>query len=299
MNRGIVIGSRVHQGNNNFSFNGAVDSRELPKWLLYWDKIAYAGLAVNGGRLSGKNPQDVQFLESEGIFRTEFVDISTDELPLPEPGGVSMMGLAQNQIPIASASARVSLTEHLSSNAGEIWSMGQSGGEQLLLPGERAIELIDIELVNCLPIPSPETPFEDILNFKLQHIAELEQLRYTLDKFRERILSSSDEMRATESVIFEISKALANIHNALGSNNIPTLSETISLYTNNPALGFWTSLGGIAAASTGIPLEVGAAAGLGLPTVCKFIKRSIAGGESLPNPSADFAYAYETVRQLR
>lgn len=299
MNRGIVIGSRVEQGNNNFSFNGAVDSRELPKWLLYWDKIVYAGLAVNGGRLSGNNPQDVQFLEAEGIFRTEFVDISTEELPQPEPGGVKMMGLAQNQIPIASASARVNLTKHLSYNSGEIWSMGQAGGEQLLLPGERAIELIDIKLVNSLPVPSPETPFEDILNFKLRHTAELEQLRYTLDKFRERILSSSDERRATESALYDISQALSNIHNALVSNNIPTLSETISLYTNNPALGFWTSLGGIAAASAGMPLEVGAAAGLGLPTVCKFVKRSITGGESLPNPNTDFAYAYEALKRLK
>lgn len=277
----------------------AVDSKELPKWLLYWDKIAYAGLAFNGRRLLGNNPQDVQFLESEGIFSTEFVDISAAYLPPAGPGGVSMMGLAQNQIPIAFASARASLTEHLSSNANEIWSMGQSGGEHLLLPGERAIELIDIKLINCLPVPRPETPFEDILNFKLRHTAELEQLRYTLDKFRERVLSSSDERRATESVLYEISQALSNIHDALGSNNIPTLSETVSLYTKNPALGFWTSLGGIAAASAGMPLEVGAAAGLGLPTVCKFIKRSITGGDSLPNPNADFAYAYEVVRQLK
>lgn len=301
MNRGIVIGSRVNL-DGGFSFNGTVDSADLVKWLLYWDHITYAGFGLGGGSITGNHSQDVKYLESEGVFRTEVVDLaslSIEELPDPEPG-INMMGFAGNQIPFVSAAARVKLANELSDTTGDVWSMGQSGGELLLLPGvKQQKELIDVQLINCMPVPEGQTAFEDILSFKQKYSGELEQLRYATDAFRERILSSSDERRAIDAAINEISSSLTNIHKALNGNGISTLSETISLYTNNPALGFWTSLGGIAAAGAGIPLEVGAAAGLGLPTLCKFLKRTVSGGQNLPNPEKDFTYAYEVIRQLK
>lgn len=150
-----------------------------------------------------------------------------------------------------------------------------------------------------MPVPTDETAFEDILSFKQKYHGELERLRYANDAFRERILSSVDERRAIDSAIHEISSSLADIHKALNGYGVNTFSETISLYTNNPALGFWTSLGGVVAAGVGIPLEVGAAVGLGLPTVCKFLKRSVSGGQNLPNTNKDFTYAYEVMREFK
>jgi hypothetical protein len=301
MNRGIVIGSRVNI-EKGFSFNGTVESTDLVKWLLYWDQITYAGFGFGGGSITGNHSHDVQFLEAEGIFKTEIVDLgelSIEELPEPELG-INMMGFSGNQIPYVSAAARVKLANQLSSTTGDVWTMGQSGGELLLLPGVRQQkELIDVQLINCMPVPVGETAFEDILSFKQKYHSELERLRYATDAFRERILSSVDERRAIDAAIHEISLSLADIHKALNGNGVNTLSETISLYTNNPALGFWTSLGGVVAAGTGIPLEVGAAAGLGLPTVCKFLKRAVSGGQNLPNPNKDFTYAYEVIRQFK
>jgi len=220
-------------------------------------------------------------------------------LPPPEPG-VNIFGLAGNQFSIAAAAARVRLSKQLSQNTGNIWSIGQAGGEQLLLPGvsERK-ELIDVQLVNCLPVPHVGTSFDDVLQFKARYHDELEQLRRSFDQLRETILSSADERRVIDLAVHKISSSLSDIQSALRSSSIKTFSESIALYTSNPSLTFWTSLGGLAAAAKGFPVEVGVAAGLALPTLCRFIKRSVQGGQNLPNVSSDFAYAYEIMRQLK
>jgi hypothetical protein len=301
MKRGIVIGSRVNI-EKGFAFDGAVESADLVKWLLYWDQITYAGFSMGGGCITGNHSNDVHFLEDVGVFKTEIVDlraINFQDLPEPAPG-IAILGIAGNQIPYLSAAARVTLAEQLSIKTGDDWTMGQSGGELLLLPGvSQQKDLIDVQLINCMPVPVGETAFEDILNFKQKYHGELERLRYAIDALRERILSSVDERRAINSAIYEISSSLADIHNALNGNGVNTISESISLYTNNPALGFWSALGGGGAAATGIPVEVGAAVGLGLPTVCKFLKRTVSGGQNLPNPNKDFTYVYEVIRQFK
>lgn len=300
MKRGIVIGCRVNI-EKGFSFNGALESADLVKWLLYWDQITYAGFSMGGGCMTGNHSNDVRFLETVGVLKTEIVDlraINFQDFPEPEPG-IAIFGIAGNQIPYLSAAARVTLAEQLSIKTGDDWTMGQSGGELLLLPGIRQQkELIDVQLINCMPVPVGETAFEDILNFKQKYHGELERLRFAFDDLRERILKSEDERRAINRAIHEISLSLADIHNALSGNGVNILSESISLYTNNPALGFWSALGGVAAGLKGIPVEVGTAVGLGLPTVCKFLKRTVSGGQNLPNPNKDFTYAYEVIRQF-
>jgi len=301
MSRGIVIGQRV-SSEKGLSINGAVEISDAVKWLLYWDKITYAGVGFGGASIAGNQPADITYLESLGIFKTEIVDIqSLGPLTLPpaEPG-TNIFGIAGNQFPIVSAAVRVKLCETLSQRTSEIWTLGQSGGERLILPTtEHQKELLDIQLVNCLPVPEIATPFEDILNFKDNYQAELEHLRHAIDALREKVLSSSDERRALDSAMRDISISLENMQNAMNGKGINTISETISLYTNNPSLGFWSALGGIAAASQGIPYEVAAGAGLAAPTVFKFLKRNIIGGDTIPNPASDFTYAFEITRKFK
>lgn len=301
MSRGIVIGQRI-SSDGGFSMNGAIETPDIVRWLLYWDKITYAGVGLNGSSISGKNPNEMDYLESLGVFNKEIVDITTlgpIELPKPEPG-IKILGIAGNQYPIVSAAVRVKLCETLSERTGNIWTLGQSGGERLLLPSaDQSKELLDIQLNNCLPVPVIDTPFEDILNFKERHGAELERLRYALDTLREKVLSSSDERRTLDLAMRDISIALEDIRNAMTGKGINVLSQTISLYTENPSITFWSALGGILSASQGIPIEIAAGAGLAVPTAFKFLKRNILGGNTLPNPKSDFSYAFEITREFK
>ncbi len=281
--------------------SGSVEIHDLRRWLLYWDEITYTGIEIGGGMISGIHPQDVLFLEAEGVFKTEFVDIQSLDLtclPPPVPG-IEILGLAGNQFVVAAAAARVQLSQQLSESTGNIWTIGQSGGESLLLPGASgSAKLIDVRLVNCLPVPVQGTPFEDILRFKSRYQDELDELRRALDQLRENILSSSDERRVTDAAINQISRAISDIRAALRSAVITEVSETIDLYTKNPSIGFWAAMGGVAAAGAGIPFEVGVGPGLAGSVLCKFLQRLIVGGQSLPKNNPDFVYVYEAIKQL-
>ena len=161
MTRGIVVGARI-ESTGGFSMTGSVEIEDLLKWILYWDEIAYTGISMGGGSISGNHPPDVSYLESAGVFKTEFVDIQSldlSALPPPSPGP-KIMGLAGNQFAAASAAARVSLSKSLAEKTDNIWTIGQSGGEILMLPPSRGtVELIDIQLIDCLPVPKLGTPY--------------------------------------------------------------------------------------------------------------------------------------------
>jgi len=306
MSRGIVIGQRIAAGHGSFQGQGAVQIQDVLRWLLYWDKITYAGVEFQGATIYGNTPQDVLFLENEGIFTTEFVDLQTlDQITQPTSTGMSfddgikIWGLTPIEFAVASAAARLELSKQLSESTGDIWSIGQAGGEQLLLPGtNKSKELIDVQLVNCLPVPEVGTSFEDILEFKHRYPGELDELRLAFDRLREKILSSSDERRVIDAAIRQIETAISDIRAALQGTGIQAMSETIALYIHNPALGFWTALGGAAAAAKGYPVEVGLAGGIAVPTVCRFLRRVIAGGQNLPGGNSDFAYVFEAIRKL-
>lgn len=300
MSRGIVVGARINSS-GGFSMTGSVEIEDLLKWILYWDEIAYTGIAMGGGSISGNQHPDVDFLESAGVFKTEFVDIESLELSgLPPPdSGIQIMGLAGNQFAIASAAARLDLSIRLSETTEAIWTIGQSDGESILLPPSAGTaELLDIQLFDCLPVPGLGTSFEDILEFKSRYDDELKQLRRRIDQLREQVSSSSDNRRATESAIEEIVKSVADVEGALNGYGISSIKETIALYTNNPSLTFWTSLGGIAAAESGFPVHVGLASGIAVSTMCRFLLRTISGASNLPENAGDFAYVYEATKQL-
>lgn len=162
--------------------------------------------------------------------------------------------------------------------------------ESLILPGDKNVELIDVCLYDSLPVPQPGTPFEDILQFKLKYSSELEALRVYLDELRENILSSVDEERAIKTSLSKVNSALEDIDNSLKSASISTVTDTISLITENPSFGFWAAIGAGVASSQGMPVEVGLTAGGGLATMFQFFKRITKGGNNIPNPKAEFTY---------
>ena len=290
--------------------NGAVETQDLLRWLLYWDKITYTGIGLGEASISGNNPPDVEFLEQEGKFSTEIIDLQKIDLgniPTPTITTISfagpqptIWGLTGKQFAVAAAAARLELSKQLSEKSSEtIWTIGQSGGERLILPGEDdKQELLDIQLIDCLPVPVEGNSFADILEFKNRYSGELDELRIALDGLRENILSASDERRATEAAIHKIGRAISDIRSALKGARIQTFNETLALYTENPSLGFWGPLGAIVAPAAGSEIEVGVAAGMATATIIKFLKRTIPGSRNLPDAHSEFTYVYEAIKEL-
>jgi len=303
MKRGIVVGAKINTA-HGVSMSGSVEIQDILKWILYWDEIVYAGVGTGDGSITGNNPDDILFLESEGIFRTEIVKFSSGDVSSFAPYINNILSVGEhslNQLAAASVVARNSLLRQFVDNAEGIWTMGQSGGEDLIMPnaGDSAsVDLIDVQLVNCLPVPILGTAFADILEFKNRYRDELGDLRRCLDQLRKNILSSPDERRATDTAIREIDNSLSNIRAALQGSRIGSVSETIALYTKSPTFAWLTTMGGIAAGAAGIPIHEGLACGGGADMLFRFFKHSIVGGDDLPEKLADFAYVYEATRQL-
>ena len=239
MTRGIVVGLRI-DGNK---FNFSIDREQISKWLLYWDKIVYAGIGFNGATVTGKQPDDFSYLEKLGVFRTEVVDLNsvkTSQIPAPQNSGIKMFGIEGNQLPYVTSALRKKLCEDLSKNNNDIWTLGQSGGEKLLLPLDgKLTDVIDIQIYEKLPVPSTDTPYEDILEYKSKYSDELNELRFNLDNLREFILNSLDERRALDKALHNLSRSLDDVRKSMTSNKISVINDTISLYTDNPSIGFW------------------------------------------------------------
>ncbi|MDX7924087.1 DUF6236 family protein [Aeromonas media] len=296
MVRGIVIGSKIQLNDQrSFIFDGGISREDIVRWLLYWDKIAYAG--VNG--FSAVHPEDFQILKDEGVFFTKKVLVDPIKLGLPPPEpGFNIAGFSVNHMPYCLSAARVELSNQLSS-CDEIWAVGQSGGEQLILPpGQSKIDMIDIQLFNKMPIPLSDVPFAELLEFRSRYRDELIRLRFYLDKLREKILRSDDDKRSLDAVFYEIAKSLEDIDNAMTGKGIKHVKETLSLYINNPAIGFWTCLGGISTAALGVPVELAGAASLAIPTMFKCVSRCIEVNNHAPDFNNDFAYAFQVKSKL-
>lgn len=287
--RGIVVGSQIKIG-DSFHLNGGLSNSDMVRWLLYWDKIAYAGF--HG--MSGNHPADFHLLESEGVFFTEkiLVDrIKLSDLPPPEPG-IKIYGVAGNHLPYYFSAARSILSDDLSKRDG-IWAVGQSGGESLVLPpSQLKLDLIDVKLIDKMPVPLSDVPFNELLEFRVRYRDELIRLRFALDALREKIISSVDERRLLEAALYEIAISLEDIDKAMTGKGIKHIFDTVSLYTYNPSIGFWGSLGCVASGSFDVPIELVGAVGLAIPTVCKFVSRCVDASDYVPKLDHDFAYAF-------
>lgn len=299
MIRGIVLGGRI-SSTNGFAMNGQIESVDLMRCLLYWDKIAYVGMTLPGGvTITGNHPPEIQFLKDAGVFQSEIVDISTlPRAPVrPADSGLHFMGMSPKQFHTASSLARLQAVSSLSAS-GSIWALGQVGGEQLLLPGTEDEELIDVTLHQCLPVPADATPFNEILEFKARHHSELVEMRYYLDGLREHILQSVDERRAIDAAIHSLGKSMRAVEQSMRARSIETVGTTVSLYTANPAFGFWSALGAAAAAAAGAPTEIGLSVGGAATTLITFAKRLITGGAHLSAASPEFFYVYKLAKSF-
>ncbi|MCI4235308.1 DUF6236 family protein [Dickeya dianthicola] len=143
------------------SYLGTVHPDTLRKHLLYWDKI---DIPTNSQIGYGKNPEieaNESFLEDEGILEHTFHDNGTPFLPK------SSISSIEN-----------ALTVRNIKQPGQ-WAIVNN---TLSTPNSELIEnsIVEIKIYNTLPIPSGDTPFQDILNFKRNRSDELLELRHHL-----------------------------------------------------------------------------------------------------------------------
>ncbi|MBX3670459.1 MAG: hypothetical protein KF778_18820 [Rhodocyclaceae bacterium] len=321
MQRGIVVCPSYTLDGHTVRLTCDVPPQDLRRYLLYWDRLAYA--YPNGfGAPNLDALHDLRFLKDEGLLTLRDVRVTAADIELPSPVAIPNLAghpgpLFETAIPTADNPsgvralgipievwrdlnywAPIRAAVDLQASEGTVWSVGQSG-TRFVLPQRRGpmVGLLEASICAALPVPDETTSLEDILEFRTKRTPELLRLRRALDTLRDSALQADDLQRGIARSRDEISLALSDIHRALNESGLGTFFSTLRLYldlSDNKVMT--TILGMLGAQGIGLPLEIGAAAALGLNTVLTFAARTASPPPPLAQHLSDYRYLYEVAK---
>lgn len=197
MEKGIIAApARVSGNGAQFRSEGGLTPEELRYFLLYWDKVVIP--TTNLIHLAV--PQENELL-STGVVTRPRVTFS---------GAFNGELMARAQLLAQTTVAR----DLIENDRSVDWALHQIGSE-IIVPDKESIEkqLIRVDLVNSLPVPTGDIPFPDILEFKERRKDELIELHDAMDGLYLEILSSPDPSLKTKQAISHFRKSIETLDN--------------------------------------------------------------------------------------
>jgi len=319
--RGVVVCPSITISDRNVALNAGLSSQDLRRYLLYWDRIAYA--YPNGfGKPNLDALQDLAYLEQEGLLslhdtHVTTLDIGTPEVPSPqhlseasdalftnqEPTEQNPTGLVVLGTPMSAWRDMIYFAPHraaqeLERGHNSLWSVAQTSSDYVFAGGApRNAAVLEAVLLGALPVPCEDVPLDDILEFRLARQSELLRLRHAIDQLRDRALRAEDTHRAFATSRDELAIALHELRRALAAQHTRVFFSTLKLYLDLSDNKLATTLiAAIGASGLGFPLEMGAAVGLGVSTALTFAARLVNRPPPLPGELRDFLYLYDVHR---
>ncbi|MCR9921812.1 DUF6236 family protein [Vibrio alginolyticus] len=286
MERGVVLSPQFsYLPTGQVLFKSAVDDFELRKYLTYWDKID-----IPKSSFIEFDCQQFRTLESSGhLIRT----------PYGSPQSFRAVNLSNvRQLYLGNAmSARIDDCTNMTLNrscgdqilqAHEDVYLLQSGKEpgqwskaqvstSLLSFDPEDKPAIEIELYNMLPVPSANTPLEDILEFKLQHHDELVAFRCYLDEMYQQIIGAADIPKARNSQLNRLEQAVRDVDRTMRESRIRAFPDSLRSVLSglDGIVGTGLAVGGtVAATSFGVPPLVAGLASAAVIAGTKMIPQS-------------------------
>ena len=167
----------------------ALDPQELRFALMFWDRLSWPmlyGIQIHGGR-------DEWFLKDAGILERPTYNITGKQAPALQQSLVEDYTVKELE------------------NPGK-WAIGT--GENSI----KSAELIDedssgtlISLLNSIPIPTPEVPLTEILEFRQRRRSELLSFREHLELMIAEISKADNGEQELKNKIAELDAACANL----------------------------------------------------------------------------------------
>jgi hypothetical protein len=194
MDRGVIaapgIITPIDQG---FVMERSISEEELRYYVMYWNRVV----------IPGNNLVYIGVPEEEGL-------IKAGAISRPR---VSFQGSFQgDQITYAILSCQSIVAAGLVTDKSMDWVIHQIG-DQTAFPSQYGQErnVLRVTLANALPVPSLETPINEILEFKEKRKDELNELHETLDELYEEVLRSPDPELATKRAVSRLKDSILNI----------------------------------------------------------------------------------------
>ncbi|CAK2814969.1 conserved hypothetical protein [Vibrio crassostreae] len=236
MERGVVLSpqfTRLPTG--DVLFKSAVDDFELRKYLTYWDKIdvpksSFIEFDCNQFRLleaSGhlsrttygekRYPIGAKISNSHqiylgGVFSAEIDDCTN--LTINKVCGEQILKAHEDVYMLRSGK-----------EPGQ-WSKAQVSTDFISFDAEDR-EAIEIEFYNMLPVPSAETPLEDILEFKVKRHDELVAFRGYLDDMYQQIIGAADIPRARNTQLNRLEQAIRDVDKTMKESKIKVFVDSL------------------------------------------------------------------------
>ncbi|MFH4429805.1 DUF6236 family protein [Vibrio alginolyticus] len=236
MERGVVLSpqfSRLPTG--DVLFKSAIDDFELRKYLTYWDKIDVPKssfiefdchqfrLLEASGHLTrtiygekrypiGASLSNSRQIYLGGVFSAEINDCI--DLTINRACGEQILQAHEDVYLLRSGQ-----------EPGQ-WSKAQVSTDLITFDSKNT-EAIEIELYNMLPVPSPSTPLEDILEFKENHHDELIAFRCYLDEMYQQIIGAADVPKARNTQLNRLEQAVRDIDRTMKESKMQVLPDSL------------------------------------------------------------------------
>lgn len=237
------------------------------KAIFYFDRLEWPinNLMPQGELLHG------EYLERQGVIhrsKIEFPGVRPFDLQMVrsmwenrinyacEPGGV----------PENLANAHVEIFKKLDAQNPGRWAFATIGDgldSPDLLEGTQCRTGL-LELYDVLPVPGPEVPYADILEYRLKYRSSLLELRARMDEMYRSIENDADKPLARNAEVEKLETALSDVTKSLGAAKLDYRLEYCGIQLSWPALiDIGTKLAAVvsaggAASKVALALAVGA-----------------------------------------
>jgi hypothetical protein len=264
------------------SFNLAsahLDQQELRSSLLYWDKLAWP----KNNFIYTPNTNEIEELVRIGVMQTP-------TLPLSGGGPVE---------DIMTAAHEYALTYFETQSPG-MWSAGEGVNSFINNNKTPPKSGTGLTLYNALPIPNPDVPLVEILDFKDRRKAELLIFRAHLDAMAKEISGADDSVESLDRALKELDAAcsdlikvtrewqfpvkLANLKATMNFNLATSASAAVTAWKNAESFNLGNTEKAIAAVAAGV------ASNFKIDADISFQK--------IKRPASPFKYLYQATREL-
>lgn len=284
--RGVVVSHPYTATPGGIQSHNGITDKDLRHYLLYWDKI---DLPENNIILVGSDNTEIAYLRECNIL-----DSTRVEFPFQM--------LNQMEISEFLVQSLIKAVQYRNKQEPGCWSVIQPG-DSLDLPNSSTSEVrtLDVELYNAIPIPTPNTQLDTILDFKQKRADEVLRFRRAMDALYQKIETSKDIPRSKVAVINEIEIALSDLHKVFNESWKEKLLTTVKVQLNLPAIctNAFTGMT-VAPLMLGIAPEVivvGAAIGA-ISSVINFELVNSRKIDQIPDTLKDFAYLHHVQKEL-
>ncbi|UVL19618.1 DUF6236 family protein [Pseudomonas sp. B21-044] len=279
--RGLILSPPVTINGDSVSTRGGLDTQDLRFALTYWDRLALPDNNI----ISFGAPPEAQYLEDCGILRRPLVRFSGNA-----SGAYAVYHTQELALTLYEEEDEGSWSIHEGVNS--VKRAGDEAGQDGTL----------IQLLNAVPVPGPDVPLAEILEFKAKRRDELLRFREYFDALSSNISSSDTLELELANTLKEIDESCADLLKVTREWQFPVKLSDTKAYLNIDIGNAFKAAGSTYAAclkSFGLSQTSSVIAAAGAAVTSQVKLEPAPALQNIKRPRSPYKYAYLVRRDLQ